>query len=305
MLKLNYREIQLTSTDSHITARSLLKTPRCRPSTGQMTRNSNLSTYLKRRGSDTGSDKKYMLTKTRYKTVSEHEIKAAILIPKNLKPGLHPVIVNTHGGFFATAHSLFAPFFAPWALKLAMDHGAIIVSTDYRLLPTPNGVADQLEDLEDFWQWYRSALPSVIQQKASGHEIDYKHAMLTGGSAGGYYASQLAMSHPDEISALALTYPAVDLRDELWTKGPAKDAPTVLRFPAEDISSKEDALAWVAEWRKTVATKGGFEHTPFLVALTQHALFSQEMLEYDGVKLRNEHLPLERLKTGAKLPKAV
>lgn len=270
-----------------------------------MIRNSDLSTYLKRRGFNTGSDKKYMLTKTRYKIVSDHEIKAAVLITKDLKPGLHPVIVNVHGGFFATAHSLFAPFFAPWALKLAMDHGAIIVSADYRLLPTPNGLADQLEDLEDFWRWYRNTLPSVLKQKTSGHDIDYEHALLIGGSAGGYYASQLAMSHPEEISALALSYPAVDLRDELWTQGPAKDAPTVLRFPAEEIPSKEDALAWVAERRKTVASKGGFELTPFLVALTQHSLFSQEMLEYDGVKLQNEHLPLERLKTGAKLPKAV
>lgn len=186
-----------------------------------------------------------------------------------------------------------------------MEHGAIIVSADYRLLPTPNGVADQLEDLEDFWQWYHRTLPLVIQQQASGHEIDYKHALLMGGSAGGYYASQLAMSHPDEISALALTYPAVDLRDELWTQGPANDAPTVLRFPAEEIPSKEDALAWVAERGKTVASKGGFEHTPFLVALTQRGLFSQEMLEHDKVKLQGDNLPLERLKTGAKLPKAV
>ena len=150
-----------------------------------------------------------------------------------------------HGGFFATAHSLFAPFFAPWALKLALDHGAIIVSADYRLLPTPNGVADQLEDLEDFWQWYRSSLPLVLQREAPGHEIDYERTLLIGGSAGGYYAAQLAMSHADEISALGLTYPAVDLRDEMWTKGPVEGAPTVLRFPLDEMASREDALSWV------------------------------------------------------------
>jgi len=245
------------------------------------------------------------LTMPRYKIVSEHEIRAAVLIPKDLKPGLHPVIVNVHGGFFATAHSLFAPFFAPWALKLALDHGAVIVSADYRLLPTPNGVADQLEDLEDFWQWYRGSLSSVLQREAPGHQIDYERSLLTGGSAGGYYATQLAMSHPDEISALGLTYPAVDLRDDIWTKGPAKGAPTVLRFPLEGMASREDALSWVEGKRKTVASKGGFEITPFVVALTQNGLFAQEMLEHDGVKLQAEHLPLERLKAGARLPKAV
>lgn len=237
--------------------------------------------------------------------MSNHEIKAAVLIPKDLKPGLHPVIINIHGGFFSTAHSLFAPFFAPWALKLALDHGSIIVSADYRLLPTQNGIADQLEDLEDFWRWFRNTLPSVLRQKTTGFEIDYEHALLVGGSAGGYYAAQLAMSHPDEISALALTYPAVDLRDGIWNDGPPEGAPTVLRFPAEEMPSKEEALAWVAEKRKTVSSKGGFERTPFLVALTQYGLFGREMFEHDGAQLESEHLPLERLKADAKLPKAV
>jgi len=260
---------------------------------------------LKRRESIPRARTSHPLTKFRYKIVSGHEIKAAVLIPQTLKPGLHPVIVNIHGGFFATAHSLFAPFFAPWALELAIDHGAIIVSADYRLLPTPNGVADQLEDLEDFWQWYREDLPSVLERNAASHKVDYNHALLMGGSAGGYFAAQLGMSHPDDVSALALVYPAVDLRDEIWTHGPAEDAPTVLRFPAEDMASKDEALAWVAEQRKTVESKGGLERVPFLVALTQHGLFTQEVFEYEGVKLRSEELPLERLKAGAKLPKAV
>lgn len=228
-----------------------------------------------------------------------------MLIPKDLKPGLHPVIINIHGGFFSTAHSLFAPFFAPWALKLALDHDAIIVSADYRLLPIQNGIADQLEDLEDFWRWFRSTLPSVLRHKTAGFEIDYERALLVGGTAGGYYAAQLAMSHPDEISALALTYPAVDLRDGIWKDGPPEGAPTVLRFPAEEMPPREEALAWVAEKRKTVASKDGFERTPFLVALTQHGLFGQEMFEHDGAQLQSEHLPLERLAAGAKLPKAM
>ncbi|PVH97475.1 alpha/beta-hydrolase [Periconia macrospinosa] len=240
-----------------------------------------------------------------YKTVSSHEIKAAILTPKNLQPGVHPVIVNIHGGFFATAHSLFAPFFPTLALQLALGHNAIILSADYRLLPTRNGVADQLEDLEDFWAWSREKLPTLLQERLAGHEIDYSRCLLVGGSAGGYYAAQLALSHPDEISALALIYPAVDLRDELWTEGPLEGAPTVLRFPAEDIVSKEEALKWVAEKRETISSKGGFEVTPFAVALTQHALFNEEMLEHNGVKLGTAQLPLERLKNGAKLPQHV
>jgi hypothetical protein len=34
-------------------------------------------------------------------------------------------------------------------------------------------------------------------------------------------------------------------------------------------------------------------------------LFAQEMLEYNGVRLQSEQLPLERLEAGARLPKAL
>jgi hypothetical protein len=79
----------------------------------------------------------------------------------------------------------------------------------------------------------------------------------------------------------------------------------VLRFPLEEMSSRNDALSWVEEKRETVARRGGFETTLFVVALTQHGLSAQERLEHNGVKLQPEHLPLERLKAGARLPRAV
>jgi hypothetical protein len=37
-----------------------------------------------------------------------------------------------------------------------------------------NGVADQLEDLEDFQQWYCGTSPAVLQREAPGYEIDYR-----------------------------------------------------------------------------------------------------------------------------------
>jgi acetyl esterase/lipase len=227
------------------------------------------------------------------------------LIPKGLGSGQHPVIVNIHGGFYATAHALFAPFFAPWTIGLALDNKAIIVSADYRLLPTPNGVADQLEDLEDFWRWTRHTLPSVLGNRCPQHSLDFSRLLLTGASAGGYYASQLAISHPDEVSVLGIAYPAVDLKDELWTGGPKPGAPTVFRTPEADILSKEECITWVEARRDVVASKGGFELTPFCVGLTQHGDFKPQMFEHDQVRLKMEDLPLERLRNGAKLPKNV
>jgi len=236
-----------------------------------------------------------------YKTVSSDPINAAILLPKNLQPGLHPVIVNIHGGFFATGHSLFAPWFRPWLLKLALDHNAIIVSADYRLLPTPNGIADQLADLEDFWQWFRGELPALLESR--GVKMDIGRLLLVGGSAGGYYAAQLALSRPDEIAALALTYPAVDLKDDIFVDGPAEGNPTVLHFPASEILPLSESLAWVKQRREIVASKGGFEITPYCVSLAQHECFSQEMFEYDTAELGVAELPLERIRAGGRLPR--
>lgn len=200
---------------------------------------------------------------------------------------------------------MFALFFPPWVLDLALQHDAIIVSADYRLLPTPNGMADQLEDLEDFWQWSRKDLPAILGRRAPGQYLDFDRLALLGASAGGYYVSQLALSHPDEVSVLGMAYPGVDLNDDLFVHGPKPGAPTVLRFPGNEIPSKKNSLEWIEERRKVVASKGGFEIIPFCVGLTQHGDFHTQMFEHGNAHLLPEHLPLERIRHGAKLPKNV
>jgi cephalosporin-C deacetylase-like acetyl esterase len=40
--------------------------------------------------------------KATYKKVGNHEIQAAILIPKEQKPGKHPLLVKIHGGLFVS-----------------------------------------------------------------------------------------------------------------------------------------------------------------------------------------------------------
>ncbi|KPM39379.1 hypothetical protein AK830_g7210 [Neonectria ditissima] len=236
-----------------------------------------------------------------YKTVSSHDIKCAILIPKTLKPGLHPVIFNFHGGFFVTGHSLFAPFFPPSASPLALENSGIIVSADYRLLPSPNGVADILEDLEDFWQWSKTELPRVLEQVAPGHLIDFSKVLVVGGSAGGYCAAQVALSHPDEISALALIYPCLDPKDKLYLKGPAEGEPTVLRYPLDEMPSVPDTVAWIEKEKNSVASKGGFEATLFATSACQNGFFASQIFDSKNMDL-DAFLPLERIKTCAKLP---
>ena len=116
--------------------------------------------------------------------MDSHDIKTAVLVPKDLKPGVHPVVYHIHGGFLVGGDGLFAPFFPRWVDKLAREHSAIIVSPDYRLLPSKNGVADVIEDTEDCWIWTKSNLNDILAQKAPGHTLNLSKVFLVGGSAG-------------------------------------------------------------------------------------------------------------------------
>ncbi|KAF4996139.1 hypothetical protein FDECE_12563 [Fusarium decemcellulare] len=243
----------------------------------------------------------YNIFEETYKTVSSHDIKAAVLIPKNLKPGLHPVIYHLHGGFLVTAHGLFAPFFPKWADKLAREHSAIIISPDYRLLPSANGVQDLLEDVEDCWQWTKAKLPEILKTKAPGHSLDFSQVLLAGGSAGGYCSVQLALSHPEAFQALAIIYPLIDAKDRLYLEGPRPGEHNVLRFPDEEIPSKEDALVWIEEKRKTPESKDGFERSPWAVSACQNGLFMSHIFDNKNLNKR-EFFPLERIEAGDSLP---
>lgn len=82
------------------------------------------------------------------------------------------------------AHGLFAPFWPKWMNKLGLEHDAIIIAPDYRLLPSADGIQGQIEDMEDCWQWAKSTLPGILDTRAPGHTLDFSRTMLVGSSAG-------------------------------------------------------------------------------------------------------------------------
>jgi acetyl esterase/lipase len=43
--------------------------------------------------------------RTPYKTINSHTIEVGILVPKDLKPGKHPLIVKFHGGGLVSPYS--------------------------------------------------------------------------------------------------------------------------------------------------------------------------------------------------------
>ncbi|KAJ4221453.1 hypothetical protein NW759_006700 [Fusarium solani] len=243
----------------------------------------------------------YNIFEETFKVVSSHEIKAAVLIPKDLKPGSHPIIYHLHGGFLVTGYGLFPAFFPKWVDKLALKHSAIIVSPDHRLLPSENGVADVLEDLEDCWQWTKLKLPGILETKAPGYFLDFSQTLLAGGSAGGYCATELALSHPEDFRTLAVVYPLLDPRDKVYVEGPGPDEPTILRADLKDMPSKEETLAWIEEARKEPHSKDNLDRIPFPIAACHSGIFASDIFDSKGLN-RRDFFPLERIEAGERLP---
>jgi acetyl esterase/lipase len=244
-----------------------------------------------------------------YKTVHAHPIEASVLIPKNLKAGTYPVAVNIHGGFFIAADRLFPSFFPQWLMKLAVDNGAIIVSADYRLFATPHGLEDVNSDLEDFWTWTRGkGLKSAIAEHAPGYQLDFGKTLVTGGSAGGYGAAQLALSHTDDINLLALFYPMVDVGSSHWRNPLPPNTTVPLHVPTESLSSLEDTKATIKQWQKAadagaVITEAGMDRFLFGASLAVNGLF-WKLFDPLG-KIGRKELPMDRLRAGGKFPKRV
>ena len=110
-------------------------------------------------------------------------------------------------------------FMSPWLPSYALSTNSLIVSPDYRLLPSCTS-SDIVSDLESLWTWAHEKLPSVLATRAEGHTIDLSRILLEGGSAGGFCAAHLALSHYKEVKAAILVYPMVDMYSDYFKHGP-------------------------------------------------------------------------------------
>src|SRR5256885_5093150 len=153
-----------------------------------------------------------------FASVDGHKLEATVLTPKKLQEkanGIYPVLVYWHGGGFVVGHRMYEPWWSNWQvtstaaftiyehmtelnlesrlIELALSQGAIIISPDYRLLPEANG-ADTLNDVESFWDWLHSILPSIA--KSWHARPDLTKIACCGQSCGGRLATQSALLFP-------------------------------------------------------------------------------------------------------------
>jgi acetyl esterase/lipase len=136
----------------------------------------------------------------------------------------------------------------PWRIfELALKHGAILVTPDYRLRPESE-IVDALEDIQDFWKWIESKLPSLLSDLSPSISVDVSNCAAVGESAGGILVANCAAlgMAPHLIKLIILQYAGLDFEVEMsiWSEANAVEADQSERDfeSAHDIKTPRSVL---------------------------------------------------------------
>lgn len=156
-------------------------------------------------------------------------------------------------------------YWPQWLSDMALQHGAVIVSPNYRLLPEAT-TPEIYEDIGDFWAWVRSAIMTdLLATHTTPTELDLSRILTAGESAGGLLSISLALAHPHEIRAATAAYPMIDLGANDFST-PREHAPMGLHTP-EHIY--KDALAKL-ELGTPESSITSFARVGFMLAAIEH-----------------------------------
>ena len=91
-------------------------------------------------------------------------------------------------------------------IEYALLKDALIIAPDYRLIPEATG-ADILDDVEAFWDWLHSFLPSYARSNSWKAQPDLSRLLCVGQSTGGCLAVQSSLVRPElDIKAVISLY---------------------------------------------------------------------------------------------------
>ncbi|KAF2855265.1 alpha/beta-hydrolase, partial [Plenodomus tracheiphilus IPT5] len=100
----------------------------------------------------------------------------------------------------------FSAFFVPFLHR----NNAIAILPNYRLAPEHNG-DEILEDIADFWTWFRSSLPAFVASNQPTIQLNFAKVLVSGESAGGWCALQSVLSEPQStFKACLVQYPVTN-----------------------------------------------------------------------------------------------
>ncbi|KAF2734743.1 alpha/beta-hydrolase [Polyplosphaeria fusca] len=208
----------------------------------------------------------FNLYKTPYKKVGDHDIDAHVAVPKGIKPGTHPLIVNFHGGGLTSGDAIYPEYKAAFWVPFTHRNSAILVLPNHRLAPESSG-ADMLSDLADFWTWLHTAFPTYLSSQDPSLKPDLSRILVAGESAGGYMAIQSALTlPPNSLRAVLAQYPMTRRLD--FTP---EDTP--MGMPLTDRSPMDAHLA--AMKPGDMASSATPPDRQFLVLLSAYGLFDK------------------------------
>ena len=184
-------------------------------------------------------------------------------------------------------------------LELALKHGAVIVTPDYRLRPE-HEMTDGIDDIRSFWKWVEEHMKDVVHQKFPKLEIDLNNLLVGGESAGGYHTAQTALLGMTKlpIKVLFLQYPALDLANGLRvpeTLGQDGVEHPALFSEVCPLSLVEDYLATIDKDKLCTRAKFG-TRMPLMKALVQ----ANQFVDISGDNAWID--PMISLETAGKLP---
>ncbi|KAH7019615.1 Alpha/Beta hydrolase protein [Ilyonectria destructans] len=202
-----------------------------------------------------------------YKEVQGHKINLDILIPKNLTSGTYPLIVRFHGGFLISSASLYPDWFQPWLVEYALQHKAIMVSPNYRLMPEAAGL-DVLEDLSDIWSFVHGDLQTRL---GNGLKVSYDQILVTGDSAGGWLAVQSALSPFTKAQAVITSCPMIDIKIPFFTTAFER---SILGFPMMPADKVDNYIANL-KGKPVVSSASPPDRLDLALAAIQHGKYAE------------------------------
>lgn len=182
-------------------------------------------------------------------------------------------------------------------LELALKHGAVILTPDYRLRPE-HDMADGIDDVRSFWKWIEQGdAQRVLHESLPAVELDLDNTLVGGESAGGYHTLQTALLGMTAlpIKALFVQYPAANLAAILQQRKTPSQNPATLAPEVYPYSIVEEYLAAVEPGKICTRAKFG-SRMPLHFALLQAGKF----VDISGDRAWID--PMTSLETAGKLP---
>ncbi|KAJ9615822.1 hypothetical protein H2200_001899 [Cladophialophora chaetospira] len=233
----------------------------------------------------------FTVLSTTYKTVHGHPIEVYTLIPKLLlenitpasqsqsssKPAPLPLVVKFHGGFLVAGDAIYEEWFPQWLVDYTLQHSALVVLPNYRLLPEANGL-EILEDVHDFWAWLKTDFQTYLKKEAEGVEVDLGKVLVTGESAGGYLSIQSALGSSGGLAkACVATYPVLDVSSRFYTEEYEKAILGAPMLPKEVLAEHIEAIEEDAKNGKKRVVTGATppQRLPFALSIVQQGLYKK------------------------------